>query len=776
MKLDPEIMRQLMLMFKAELSEQSQMITDGLLALERGVSGEQRKECLDRIFRAAHNIKGAARGIDARDIASVAHGLETLFNKFRREGMAVSSRSIDLCLLGLDRMQLIMTALESNQPLDFDLQDLLAQLNDWQEVALDTESEIKPGSEFVHPAGSRVSAEISVDSAKKNESAISAAVTAVIATPAPAMAQESKISLEDMSTIRVSLQKLDQFSALVEDLLVSKIEMEEHLTAIKHLFDESRLFSREWYQYLETSRKVNTVSHVTQEKDSLEIATTAINRLRVSIQQLYKQIRDSNSRYSLTYFQLQDQVRALHLVPAATQLQPLARLVRDVALDLGKKVDFTIMGGDIEIDRPILEGIKDPLMHLLRNAIDHGIESPQERLVQGKSETGHLKIEVNRADDRILMTISDDGAGINTDQVIKHAVRKKILTHSEILALNKAEIIDLIFRPGFSSKEMITDISGRGVGLDIVLTNLRNLKGHIKVDTIEGKGTVFVLSLPLTLSTDHGLIVRVSGSTFAIPISSVERVMEIKREDLLEVGGNQVILIENKAIPIRDLAVVLEIGQSRLSAAEKLSLIVISKGWQRVALLVEEIISEREIVIKRLKPPLKAVRNVMGATFMGSSEVIVVLNPDDLVTSALRLGDAVQLLVQGQVGAESEVEASHILVVDDSITIRTFEKTLLEACGYRVTVAANGQSAWDLLQGQGFDLIITDIEMPIMNGFEFSERIKKSKKFKNIPVVMVTSLSSDAEKRRGIEVGADAYIVKSQFESKVLLDVINQLL
>lgn len=754
MKLDPEMMRQLMLMFKAELSEQSQMITDGLLALEKGVSGEQRKECLDRIFRAAHNIKGAARGIDARDIASVAHSLETLFNKFRREGMAVSSRSIDLCLLGLDRMQLIMTALESDQPLGFDLQDLLAQLNGRQEVALDTE--------------------IAVGSAKKNEPAVS--VTTVVSTPAPVPATESKIPLEDMATIRVSLHKLDQFSALVEDLLVSKIEMEEHLTAIKHLFDESRLFSREWYQYLETSRKVNAVSHVTQEHDSLEIATTAINRFRVSIQQLYKQIRDSNSRYSLTYFQLQDQVRALHLVPAATQLQPLARLVRDVALDLGKKIDFTIMGGDIEIDRPILEGIKDPLMHLLRNAIDHGIESPQERLAQGKSETGHLKIEVSRADDRILMTISDDGAGISTDQVIKHAIRKKILTHSEILALNKAEIVDLIFRPGFSSKEMITDISGRGVGLDIVLTNIRNLKGHIKVDTIEGKGTVFVLSLPLTLSTDHGLIVRVSGSTFAIPISSIERVMEIKREDLLEVGGNQVILIENKAIPIRDLAVVLEIGQFRLSATEKLSLIVISKGWQRVALLVEEIISEREIVIKRLKPPLKAVRNVMGATFMGSSEVIVVLNPDDLVTSALRLGDAAQLFVQGQTGAENEVEASHILVVDDSITIRTFEKTLLEACGYRVTVAANGQSAWDLLQGQSFDLIITDIEMPIMNGFEFSERIKQSEKFKNIPVVMVTSLSSEAEKRRGIEVGADAYIVKSQFESKVLLDVINQLL
>lgn len=774
MKLDPEIMRQLMQMFKAELGEQSQFITEGLFALEKGVSGAQREECLDGIFRAAHNIKGAARGIDAKDIASIAHSLETLFSKFRREAMTVSSEAIDRCLLGLDRMKLIMAALESNQPLDFDIQDLLDLLDGRRQEGHDVQPASESERARVVEATIGANPEIFVAPAKQPEQAIP--LPATVPNPPLTATVESAIAHENTETIRVSLHKLDQFSALVEDLLISKIELEEHLGATKYLFDESQSFYREWLQYLETFRKADAVAHTMQDHDPLETMTATLNRFRTSTQQLYKQMRDGNNRAGLTFLQLQDQVRALYLVPAATQLQPMARLVRDVAHELEKKVNFEIIGGDIEMDRPILEGIKDPLIHLLRNAIDHGIENPQQRRAKGKPEIGCLTVAVSRNNDRILMTVHDDGAGIDADTVARYAIRKKILTQNEIAVLSKAEIIQLIFRPGFSSKEIITDISGRGVGLDVVLNSVRHLKGRITVDTAEGKGTTFVLSLPLTLSADHGLLVRVGGSVFAIPIAAIERVMEIRKGDLVEIGGSQAILIENKAIPIHDLAAVLEIGQFRFGVSERLPLVVVSKGWQRVALLVEEIISEREIVIKRLKPPLKSVRNVMGATFIGSSDVIVVLSPDDLVISALRLGSAAQLSGQQQAAVEKEGDAAHILVVDDSITIRTFEKTLLEACGYQVTVAVNGQAAWNLLQKQNFDLIITDIEMPLMNGFELAERIKRSEKFRNIPIVVVSSLSSEAEKRRGIEVGANAYIVKNQFESKVLLDVIQQLI
>lgn len=781
MRFDPEIMRQLVLMFRTELLEQSQMITDGLLALEKGIFGEQREQCLDRIFRAAHNIKGAARGIDAKDIASIAHNLETLFSKFRREEAAINQKSIDLCLLGLDRMRQIMAALEAGESPDQDgVNDWLNQFDAQQEAMGASMSGIDskiPAPE--PPGGMKEAGKESVEPAPAVVQTPKPEVAAAVSVPPrePVRAVESKAIPEADQSIRVSLQKLNEFSALVEDLLAAKIEMEEHLGAVKCLFEDAQSFSREWFKHLEVLRKMESVALHDQKGDLLTDKTAGINQFRVSTQQLYKRMRDSNNRCGLTFHQLQEQVRTLHLVPAAVQLQPLARLVRDVALSLNKKVDFDIVGDDIEMDRPILDGIKDPLMHLLRNAIDHGIESPEARRECGKPENGRLTVAVSKERDRILITVSDDGAGVDVDNVARHAVKKKLINQSEVSSLSKAEIIELIFRPGFSSKEIITDISGRGVGLDVVLTGVRNLKGNIKVDTSAGKGTAFVLSLPLTLSSDHGLMVRVSGNIYAIPIASIERVMEIsKQDDLVNIGGNQAILIGGKAIPVRDLAAVLEIGRFQLAAVEKLSLVVISRGWQRVALLVEEIVGEREIVIKRLKSPLKSVRNVMGAAFMGSSEVIVVLNPNDVVVSALRPSDMARLSLQNQTEAVENSAVPEILVVDDSITIRTFEKTLLETCGYRVAVAIDGQSAWELIQKQRFDLVVTDIEMPFMNGFELTERIKRHEKFRKMPVVIVTSLNSEAEKQRGVEVGASAYIVKNQFESRVLLDVVQQLI
>lgn len=790
-KFDPEIMRQLMLMFKAELTDQTQVITDGLLTLEKGASGEQRKQCLDRIFRAAHNIKGAARGVDVKDIASIAHSMETLFSKFRQDKVEINQKSVDLCLLGLDRMRQVMAALEAGKPLGSAIDEWVSRFDEQLEavcaVGVATDSGVQPAPApesitTIDPQSDKTSEPVQVSVPARiqaPEQPIEQTISPVIANLQQELPHfdEPGVVAESDQSIRVSLQKLNEFSTLVEDMMVTKIEMDEHLGAIKRLFDDAQSFSREWIRHLDSFRKMESVALQGQKSDLLTARTTEINHLRVSTQQLYQRMRNSNTRCGMAFYQLQGQVRTLHLVPAASQLQPLARVVRDTALTLGKKIDFDIVGDEIEMDRPILDGIKDPLMHLLRNAIDHGIESPEVRRARGKPEQGRLSITVGKAHDRILITVRDDGTGIDTDAVARHAVKKNLLNQNEVSSLSKTEIIDLIFRPGFSSKEIITDISGRGAGLDVVLTGVRGLKGDIKVDTTVGQGTAFVLSLPLTLSADHGLLVRVSGNIFAIPITSIEQVMEIaKQGDLVDIGGNQAILIGDKAIPVRDLASVLETGNFQFDTAEKLSLVVISRGWQRVALLVEEIVGEHEIVIKRLKPPLKSVRNVLGATFMGSGEVIVVLNPNDLVASALQPGSSARLSLQSAENGEKEVAVPQILVVDDSITIRTFEKALLETYGYRVTVAVDGQSAWDLIQVQPFDLIITDVEMPLMNGFELTERIKHDARFNAIPVVIVTSLSSESEKQRGVEVGASAYIVKNQFESKVLLEVVQQLI
>lgn len=756
-KLDPEILHQLLLMFKSELNEQIQAITEGLLLLEKGIKDKQREDCIDNIFRSAHNIKGAARGIDIKDIGNIAHSLETLFSKLRDENFVVNASLINLCLLSLDKMQSAMVSFEKKAPLDFDLQELTEQLDNWSHEENKIDHVNTTINEKINlPNEQPVTHEQLPDETQEEAPAIITPIT------------------EEDGIVRISLQKLDQISAITEDLTISKMEMMQHLNEIKQLYEDSQSFSREWVQSLAALKQTEDTSILAhQESSPLTATTSAINRFRISTQKLYKQMRESTNRFSLLFMQLQDQMRSMHLVPATTQLQPLGRNVRDIAQELGKQIDFKISGGEIELDRPILEGIKAPLIHLLRNAIDHGIETPQERIISDKPEIAQLTIEVVKANDRILITVSDDGRGINVNTIADQAIKKNLLAQHEITALSETEILDLIFRPGFSSKEIITDISGRGVGLDVVLSNVRNLKGTVKIETQLGKGTHFIINLPLTLSTDHGLMIRIGDDNFAIPISSVEHVTEIKRDEIINIGGSQAILLNDEAIPLRNLATVLELKKNEFKSLDHLFIVVISKGQQRVALLVNEIIGEQELVIKRLKKPLKSIRNVMGAAFVGSDEVIIVLNTNDLVISALRLGNITPVQVNDE---STETKPSHILIVDDSITIRTFQKTTLEACGYHVHVAVDGQNAWNMIQKQDFNLIVTDVEMPFMNGFELTERIKKTDKFKHIPIIIVTSLNSEAEQRRGIEVGADAYIVKSQFESKVLLDVINQLI
>ena len=308
----------------------------------------------------------------------------------------------------------------------------------------------------------------------------------------------------------------------------------------------------------------------------------------------------------------------------------------------------------------------------------------------------------------------------------------------------------------------------------MVVANLRKLKGSVQVETDEGKGTRFILRLPITLATDHGVLVRSGGSVFAIPTSAVDRIMDIRPEQILEVEASHAILYNGRTIPLRDMATTLQLEARERINQKMLPVVVIAKGWDSVAFLVDEIIGEREIVVKPFRPPLLAVRNVTGGTLTGSGEVIMVLNPSDLVDSAMH-GNLAHMRSPGD---EADIEkVPQVLVVDDSITTRTLEKSILEHAGYKVTVAVDGKQAWDILQMEhDFSLVISDVEMPLMNGFELTELIKQSELLKHLPVIIVTSLAKEADRRRGIEVGADAYIVKGQFETKILLDVVKQLI
>jgi len=536
----------------------------------------------------------------------------------------------------------------------------------------------------------------------------------------------------DYDSIRVPIHKIEKISSLLEEMQVNKIAMTEYQAELMQLID-----------------------------------------IEKSTKQLHKHIQDVTNDLSILLLSMKEEVSQLRMIPVGNLLCTFPRYVRDLSHELNKNVELTLHGEEVKVDKAVLEGLKDPIIHLLRNAIDHGIESEATRKKLGKPEQGHITIQIKEEQALIKIIISDDGSGINIQKLSQIAESKNILTKAELERMSNNEKLELVFRSGFSTKDIITDVSGRGVGLDVVRSNIENLKGNIHISTVPGENTTFTLSVPLSIASERGLLIKCAGQPFVVPTSSVERVLLVKPDEIVNIQGGHAIILESKTIPFKILSDILQLENHRLDRNEKLSVMVIKRGGNILAFLVDEIIGEREIVIKSLHDPLTKIPCVSGGTLLESNQVIMVLDPSDLMTYALKQTQANHFLANTQ--NKDKTAKKHILVVDDSITTRTLEKNVLESKNYQVTVAVNGKEAWDILQKKKFSLLITDVMMPIMDGFTLTEQVKKSEKLRDLPVIIVTSLGTDAEKKRGIDVGADAYIVKNEFESSSLLAIVSQL-
>lgn len=521
----------------------------------------------------------------------------------------------------------------------------------------------------------------------------------------------------EYDSVRVSVQQIEKLSSLLEEMQISKIIIEE------------------------------------QESENIHLSEAIKN-------------------FSTLFHSLQEEVAQLRMVPAGNLLCILPRYVRDLSHELNKKIEFSSSGEDVKVDKAVLEGLKDPIIHLLRNAIDHGIETESVRKKAGKSATGHINLSVKEEESLIKMMITDDGAGIDINKLTDIALKKNKVTETELNQMNDERKLELIFLSGFSTKDIITDVSGRGVGLDVVKSNIENLKGQINIATIPGKQTTFTLSVPLSIATDRGLLIKSGGQYFVIPTSSVDRVVLIQSDQLVNVQGSQAIIQNNKTIPFRILSDILDLEKTPVTDENKLPVMIIKRGENLLALLVDEILGEKEIVIKSLREPLNKIPCVQGGTLLENNEVVMILEPGDLITYGLK-NPSTEIVLQTK--KIKLPEKKQILVVDDSITTRTLEKNVLESKNYEVTVAVNGKEALEILYKKPFSLLITDVMMPVMDGFTLTEQVKKSEQLRHLPVIIVTSLGSEEEKKRGIDVGADAYIVKNEFESGKLLSIVSQL-
>jgi two-component system chemotaxis sensor kinase CheA len=765
MGLSEDIRRQLIHTFKTEQSEHIQKINQGLLALEKNPVANIRQALLEDIFREAHSLKGAARAVGMTTIESIAHGMEDLLLQAKENRLTFSPELFDLLYQALDSVELLIQRVEAGQSAaPAKVLMLLARLEEMAAGVEKTQPEVDERDEDPKETD---------EPAWEKEEALAEEAN-VDDSPARQFSGDPTAILNQDETIRVSVSKLDALMAQFSELLGAKIRAEQRLAEVRLLQNSVAQWQKE-IGLLQTYRNGHYKSR-NGHKPGARLLVDDQEQLRVlgvQANTLYRELSNDTMRLSLVIDELQEEIKRVRMLPLATITTTFGRMVRDLARERGKQINLIIKGGEIELDKRVLEQIKDPLIHLLRNAVDHGIDLPDARRQAGKPVEGQIVLAASQQGNNVVITVSDDGSGLDLQAIRTAATRRGLLKRKEIKKLSDAETAMLIFSSGLSTKELITDISGRGVGLDVVRRNVEELHGTLEVSFEPGQGTTFTMSLPLTLASSRGLLVQVSGQIFALPLTTVEHMLQVEQNATTSVEGKAAITYQGRSVGLAWLSDLLELPHPAKDK-DRLTIVIVAVAEKRLGLVVDELSGEQEIVIKSLGKQLAKVGGIAGATMLGSGQAALVLHVADLIKLAARTPSRTSMTVTP---SNQKVEQRKtILVVDDSITTRTLEKNILEAAGYEVKLATNGEEALGLLMSEGLPhLIVSDVNMPRLDGFGLTSRIRQDKRYAEVPVILVTSLDSPADKARGIEVGADAYIVKSNFDQGNLLETIEQL-
>lgn len=549
-------------------------------------------------------------------------------------------------------------------------------------------------------------------------------------------------------TIRLDTRKLDALLLQGEELLVAKLAVDERAKEARQLLadvDLARATAGDAkLRQVETGAR-GLLDRLTRDRETIGGAVDG----------------------------LLDEIRRARMMPASTVLELFPRMVRDIAREQGKEVELSIGGADRELDRRVLETMKNPLIHLVRNAIDHGIELPEHRLQAGKPRAGRIALTVASLEDgRVAFLVEDDGRGVDAGRVRDAGVRTRLVTADAARELADAEAVELVFRSGLSTSPVITDVSGHGLGLAIVREQVQRLEGEVALESSPGGGTRVRLTVPATISTFRGLLVRLAGQPFLLPLEATEHVVMLDPEAIGMVEGRETIRWNGAAIPLARLGAVLGLAQTEPGAGASHPCVIVGAGRDRVGVIVEEVLGEEEVLVKELVPPLRRVRHIAGAGLLGSGRIVLIVRAADVVAAGL---DALRPAAPPRVAAAADGLPPLVLVVDDAVTTRTMERNLLEGAGYRVQVAVDGADAWTALKAGEFDLVVSDVDMPRLDGFELTARIRAEPRLADLPVVLVSALETREDKERGIDVGANAYVVKSSFEQSNLLEIIRRL-
>ncbi len=740
--------------FIEEAEDHVKGLNQGLLKLE---ADPHNREIIDELFRLAHTMKGAAKMVGLLKIADLAHKVEDVFGKVREEGRQLTHSEIDLLFGSFDTFkELLDEAVGKKESKEgVDIKEFCVLLNEMTE---DKKTSAKKKSKIERTR-------------KEPKTIIPTAKTT---------GKESKPKvvgrrLEDKEeTIRVRTEKLDILSDLVSEIIMGQRQVEQNLWEVKELYLQAkeglRLESsfRKKIQDLQTT--VAKKEQLLEDMDNIEFIYT---HLRNSLHKLFKKSVDSLSQLAMKTKDMQQKLLETRMLPLSVILDDLPRAVRDLAKQFGKEICIRISGGNTELDKNMLENLRDPIIHMIRNAVDHGIEFPEEREKLGKDRSGMIEISSWNEGDRIILEIKDNGRGIDWKKIKRVAAKKGYISPEFTRHLSDGDAVSLLFLPGFSTSSTTTDISGRGVGLDIVKKNIEELKGNISISTSRGWGTTVRLEMPLTLVMQRVLLVKVATETMAIPTVSVQGIIKINWADVRTIERNQALMIKGVTIPLMYLNQIL--GWKASPTGGKTEAIAVLVQWldQRVAFLVDKVIGEQEVIVKNLGRHLRRIRNVAGVTILGNGEVVAILHIADLIDSIRGRSSEPPAIKK-----ESKIKESQysILVVEDSMTTREMEKSILEASDYSVETAADGIEAMEEAGKKRYDLFVIDIQMPRMDGFQLTEYLRSDRYYKDTPIIIVTSKEKEEDKIRGIELGVNAYITKKYFNQNVLLETVDHLI
>jgi two-component system chemotaxis sensor kinase CheA len=725
---------------------------------------------LDEIFRRAHSLKGAARAVDLMPVEQLAHKLETLFVRVRAGQVKLDRDVAGLVGRTLDAVEDWVTAFVAGETPPNTAEAAAAI-----EAFLNSEQPVD-----AKPAAPQVPPEF--------EAAIPAPpkpVAAVVAPPAPVAQSEPicapeppRMPVIGEETVRVRAVHLDRLLRTSNELLTETMNQRAVTDSLLDVDRRLAEIDKDWRRVRKLSasmaRELDDADRATQlerHAEAMEQQFRIINRQTRTVRRLQQRTGWSLRQLGT---ELQQEVRDARMVPAEAVFAGFRKMVRDIAKESGKQVDAQVTGLEVEADRMVLQGLKDPVMHLLRNALAHGVESPDERDRAGKLPTATVRLNFDVAEGRLAVVVEDDGRGIDFTAVRRKAVDQGMFNEQEAADLARQTLIDIIFDPGFSTSRNVNDLSGRGMGLSVVRETVTMMNGTVSVQAKEPFGTRFRLSVPLSVSTQRLFLVGCQGHTYAIPTEGIDRLYRVPAEAVKTVEGKSVVYLGEQQLPLLSLAHLLALGETAVKVSRNVvPLLVLKNGDRRVGVAVDEFLSIREALVKDIGVPAAFGTMVAGGILLEDGDVALVLNPFEIVETFRKSG-SIRVLTTVEKPAERRVPV--ILVVDDSLTTRTLEKSILEAHGFVVRLAVDGLEALTKLRAEHFDLVISDIQMPRLDGFGLLQAIKTDQALKKLPVILVSSLEAREDRERGLALGADAYVVKRKFDQKELLETIGQIL